>query len=224
MTVGKVKDITGQQFGRLTAIRPEGLDSHGRTKWLCDCSCGNQAVVAGFLLRQGHSTSCGCRRLEMIRAPRPHQRTHGLTETPIYAIWHSMVQRCCNERQPSFPGYGGRGITVCAEWLSFDRFYADFGHLRPTRQHTMDRRDNDAGYHPGNVRWVLQEVQNNNRRDNVRLTFMGETLTVTQWSRRVGISASCLFSRVKSGWPVDKTLTLPANHSQRVMPQKRAGA
>lgn len=83
--------------------------------------------------------------------------------TPEYRAWHSMKARCANPRNPRYSAYGGRGITVCERWESFENFFADVG-PRPTPRHSIDRIDPNDGYHPGNVRWATLAQQNNNKR------------------------------------------------------------
>lgn len=79
---------------------------------------------------------------------------HGLVYTPEYDVWQGMKARCGNPTHIGYSRYGGRGITVCDEWLhDFERFYTDMG-PRPTDKHQLDRTDNDKGYSPDNCRWV----------------------------------------------------------------------
>lgn len=91
-----------------------------------------------------------------------HHVTHGLSGTPTYKTWDGMIQRCTNPNHEAYERYGGRGITVCDKWLSFDGFLADMGE-RPSRT-TIDRIDNELGYAPGNCRWASSTIQGRNRR------------------------------------------------------------
>lgn len=187
-------DITGQRFGRLTAIRPvkKGRLIH----WDCICDCGSRLSPVGATLRNGSSKSCGCARDEWINGEfKKVNVKHGLFGTKIYGIWAGMITRCTNEKDHSYPAYGGRGISVCREWREDPvRFYTDVGD--PPEGMTLDRIDVDGDYCPSNVRWATPEQQSNNKRDNVYLTHKGRTMTLTQWAREIGMSVSGLSYRL----------------------------
>src|SRR5262249_22186306 len=111
--------------------------------------------------------------------------------------------------------YGGRGISICQRWRkSFVAFYRDVG-PRPSRQHSIDRIDNDGHYTPGNVKWSTTKEQNNNRRSCRMLTFHGESLTVEQWAERFGMRADTIRHRLGRGWPVEMALTAPIRSHRR---------
>lgn len=87
-----------------------------------------------------------------------------------YNCWRNMIDRCVNPNNRVFKYYGGRGICVCARWMnSFRDFFSDIGQ-RPSPAHSLDRIDNDDGYHPGNCRWATRTEQNNNQRGRVDRT------------------------------------------------------
>ena len=127
-----------------------------------------------------------------------------------------MLQRCHNPRNPAYADYGARGIAVCAAWrASFDAFFADMG-PRPSPAHSIDRKDNERGYEPGNCRWATRVEQNNNTRQNVFLTLRGRTQTREAWAREAGISAKVVRDRMeKLGWSAEEALFTPVRRCRR---------
>ena len=150
-------------FGLLTAIEPVGRQN-GKIVWSCRCACGTTIKAPAGSLRSGNTTNCGCVRSAGLRQ---RNTTHGLGKPPEYNSWANMIQRCHNPSRPKFRYYGGRGISVCAEWRdSFAAFLAYIG-PRPSPRHSVDRfPDNDGNYEPGNVRWATQKEQVANSRSN----------------------------------------------------------
>ena len=137
--------------------------------WVCRCACGATAVVATSELRKGDTKSCGCLRIATARSRGQSNHKHGAAcdgaETPEYRAWVEMRRRCRDSNHIGYERYGGRGITVCERWTDFEAFLADMGQ-KPTPTHSIDRRDNDGNYEPGNVRWATPEQQQNNRSNN----------------------------------------------------------
>jgi hypothetical protein len=166
-------DITGQKFGRLTAIRFVRSTRKQRV-WLCECECGRRAEVRASKLRYGSTRSCGCLQPEAARAA--HLRhghasrataSHG---TPEYRVWATMIQRCGNPKNGSWRYYGALGVHVCRRWRRFENFLADMGR-RPKGKRgqrarfSIDRFPNPAGnYQPSNCRWATMKEQATNRR------------------------------------------------------------
>ena len=163
-----LKDLTGQRFNRLLVIERYGTIC-GNAAWLCKCDCGKQAVVIGADLTKNHTKSCGCWRNQLSRE---RCTKHSKSRTRLYEIWKAINQRCCNPQSKQYRRYGGRGITVCDEWLNnFQAFYDwamanGYDENAPTGQCTIDRIDNDKGYSPDNCRWVDMKTQNNNKSSN----------------------------------------------------------
>lgn len=204
----------GQRYSRLTVIA--NAEPRGRVRRvLCRCDCGTEKEVDVSNLTSRHSPtrSCGCMRIERIRALR---RSHGegsasRTVTHEYRAWQAAKGRCFNTRNRRFADYGGRGITMCDEWRnSYPAFLRDMGR-RPTRSHSLDRIDNDGDYEPGNCRWATSATQTRNARSNVMVTALGETLCVSEWSERTGINRRTISARLRAGWATDVAVTKTAD-------------
>lgn len=207
--MSKLIDLTAQRFGRLTVlslaedyISPKGRK---RSKWLCQCDCGKKVVVIESNLKNGKTSSCGCLKRETAAA---QTIKHGMGGTRLYRTWSGMKRRCLNPNHKSYSDYGGRGITVCNEWLHFEPFY-EWAMANGYRDDlSIDRIDNDKGYCPENCRWVSDKAQANNRSTNRLLTLNGETHNITEWSEITGINRDTIRWRLKNGWTVEQALTM----------------
>ncbi len=202
------KDLTGQQFDLWTVLH-EAPRRNGKVRWLCRCECGRERAVVATRLICGRSRCCGCRRVRPLGIV--CGKKHGLSRTVEYAAWQQMRGRCTNSARRDFHRYGGRGIIVCERWQSFEAFYEDMG-PRPTSQHSIERRENDGHYDPGNCYWATRKQQARNRRTNRLLTFNGETRCLTEWAEILGMRPITLTSRMRAGWPVESALTMPVHH------------
>lgn len=131
-----------------------------------------------------------------------------MSKTAAYRVWATMLARCRNPNNAAWALYGGRGIVVCERWLSFESFRADMGD-RPSPTHSLDRIDPNGNYEPGNVRWSTPTEQANNRRSNHLVTFSGETRTIADWARHLGVPHGALNGRFFKGWGAARALTQP---------------
>ena len=152
--------------------------------------------------------------LTPIRKPTTRRGTTSLL--PEYTVWVNMRQRCCNPKNPSYPRYGGRGVTVCETWLaSFDAFFADMG-PRPSALHSIERADNDQGYAPGNCVWAIAKQQSRNTRTNHLVEVEGgRTITVAEACEMVGLDPNTAYQRIHQGWSAEGavgTSTIPNGH------------
>ena len=142
----------------------------------------------------------------------------------LSAIYNDMKYRCYNPNSTNFKNYGARGITVCREWLNKERIHT-YAHNNPTKGFlafqewaiangyadnlTLDRIDNNKGYYPENCRWVTAKVQNNNRRCNLLITYIGRTQTLKQWCDELNLSYAKMFQRLnKLHWSVSEAFEL----------------
>lgn len=195
-------DLIGRKYNRLTVVA-RAPNKYGRTAWECQCECGKVLVVTGNALRENNTRSCGCFKLQ--RSSESH-RTHGMSKSRTYFSWCSMKDRCCNPNNEDFHHYGGRGIKVCERWLhSFEAFLEDMGEKPPRT--SIERKNVNGNYEPGNCRWATQREQTRNKRTNHLITFNGQTKTLMEWSEITGIDYRLIRKRiVEFEWPVEKAL------------------
>ena len=197
--------LIGQRFGRLLVLREGPRPSRAQRVWVCKCSCGTIKMVRQQHLRHGRTQSCGCLSADMTG---DRFRTHGLRSSRTYRIWVGMKQRCQNHNNPKFPSYGGRGITVCNRWQSFQHFFADMGHAPPGK--SIERKNNSLGYLPSNCIWATPRDQSNNGRHNVFLSADGKTLTMAQWARQQNLNEATLRRRINVlGWDIYTAIFTP---------------
>lgn len=210
--MGKIKDLTGQRFGRLVAIECVGRDKFGNAIWLCQCDCGNQKIVRQQYLCEGRIVSCGCYNKEKAKFNNQGYK-HGGKYTRLYRIWRGIKDRCINHNSQHWDDYGGRGIKMCDEWVSDFVVFRDWALSNGySPELSIDRIDNNGNYTPDNCRWVNIFVQANNRRDNKRYEYNGISKTISQWSKETGIQESTLNLRLKR-WPIERALTEPVHNT-----------
>lgn len=190
---------TGARFGCWIVINHRIKPHH----CLCRCDCGTIRAVAWSNLSNGKSKSCGCRKVK-----------HRQCFTPEHQAWTQMRRRCLKKNSVQYPNYGGRGISICAQWDSFVTFFADMG-PRPGPGYSLDRIDNDGNYGPENCRWATMLQQENNKRNNILATIDGVTQTVTEWCRALNISASSVWNRIHKGIAPEKAILTPFHKARR---------
>jgi hypothetical protein len=199
----KSLDISGSRYGMLTVLDIGDIfnsPSRKHVTWNCICDCGNKTTVRLNSLRSGIVRSCGCLRGKTVK--------HGKSKTPEYITWARMKDRCLNEKSKSFGNYGGRGISVCEEWIdSFETFYSDMG-VRPSKNHSIDRIDVNGNYEKNNCRWATIRQQSLNKRTNRYIEFNGAKKTLTEWAESIGITQSSMSERLLKQ-PVHIALTQP---------------
>lgn len=189
-------DLTGEKFNRLTVI-----SFYGRIKkhkyWNCECECGTLTRVEGGGLKSGNTKSCGCLNKEVTLARCTiHGQYLGGKVTREIRCWQHIKDRCYNPNNNAYKNYGGRGIKICERWLeSFDNFLEDLG--RCPKGMSIERIDNNGNYEPGNVKWGTVKEQANNKRNNISITYNGETKNLAGWAIRLGISRFVLSNRLK---------------------------
>lgn len=183
------KNISGQKFGKLEVLYKDlNPKDRNRTWFICKCECGNIKSIRSGDIQNGNAKSCGCS---------THEGKHGSCYTAEYEAWKGMKRRCLNSKTVNYKNYGGRGITVCDEWInSFEIFFKDMGQ-KPTNLHSIDRIDNNGNYCKDNCKWSTRIEQNRNKRSNkisskqqadeIRQKFQIGTYTLKQ----LGVQYNC---------------------------------
>jgi len=182
-------DLSNKKFNKLTVIE-QAPHFNGRIRWLCKCDCGNTTNVNTYDIKSGKTKTCGC--------AVGGKETHGLSKIPEYKIWASIIQRTTNPNDFSYPKYGGRGITVCDNWLKFENFIEDMGR-RPNKNLSVERVNNDKGYFSDNCKWDTRKNQNRNKRSNRHVTINGITKLITDWLDCSPVHYSTYYRRRKRG-------------------------
>lgn len=215
----------GAVYGRWTVKGPT-KDRHtpSRRYWDCVCLCGTERAVLSHGLVSGASQSCGCLNREISRiTSKTSNRSHGRTKTKEHIAWTAMKQRCYYTKHRSYAYYGGRGIVVCERWLnSFENFFEDMG-LRPSDEHSLDRIDSDGDYSPDNCKWSTREEQSTNRRNVRFFTKNGETHSMAEWERRLGLTKGLLHQRVARSTPKKRMLEMCLRPGNRCWILKKRG-
>jgi len=207
-----MKIIPGTRFGRLIVKSFEGRNRQYDSLWRVWCDCGNETIVRGGALKNGHTQSCGCLQRERTAKAKT---THGLffdkgtgKRRKLYRVWTSMKERCFNPNSKSYKYYGKRGISVHKEWAenysSFHEWAIKTGYKEGL---TIDRKDVNGNYEPSNCRWISQSQQSRNMRSNRHLAFCGIKKSVTEWAEITSIPAKIINQRIRRKWSIEKTLT-----------------
>ena len=195
--------MVGRRFGRLVVIERVGSDKNSKALWLCRCDCGNEVLVNTCNLNSGNTKSCGCFRIEVCKRKSTIPGGH---YSRLYRVWMHMRERCSNKNNKRYSRYGGRGIKVCEEWQKFMTFY-EWAVSNGYRENlTIERIDNNGGYCPQNCKWIPMVEQAKNRSNNHYIEYNGETHTIADWARIVGISERRLWYRINARWPLEKAL------------------
>ena len=200
-----LRDISGQRFGKLVVIAHERTGREAM--WRVRCDCGGEMVARGTRLREGTTVDCGCG----VHDRRSNStKRHGMTETRTWRVWKGMLSRATNQNDKDWMRYGGRGITVCDEWRTFEGFFASMGECPPNL--TLERVDVNGNYCPENCVWATQKQQQRNRRNNRRVEYRGRLVPLSQACEEAGAGVDWHKARnrmLKCGWSVQRAVEVP---------------
>lgn len=194
----------GDRFGRLVFKESVEIRKRGTRYGIFVCDCGTEKEISIPNVATGKSRSCGCLAVEVTG---DRARTHGMTGTPEYRTWNNMWNRCTNPVTSRYERYGGRGITVCDRWCSFENFIEDMG-PRPSPMHSIERDDVNGNYEPGNCRWATRKEQHWNKSTSHFVEYRGEKKCVAEWCEQLGIPYSTFIQRIRNGMPLEKVFDM----------------
>jgi hypothetical protein len=198
-----IKDMTGMVFGLLTVV-DRAPSRRNSAYWNCQCSCGGVTSVRGADLRNGKTKSCGCIHTEQLAK---RSTKHGMSRSPEYMVWHSLVARCSRSNCAAYPLYGGRGIKLGESFSTFQKFYDVIGD-RPSKHHSVERIDNNGDYEAGNCVWATDVEQSRNKRTNVNITHDGRTQCLADWAKESKFSESNFYYRYyKKKWSISQLMS-----------------
>lgn len=203
--MAKYNILPGDRFGKLTVLS-EAPPKHNSRFFHCRCECGNSTVTSSRDLWHGFAKSCGCLRAEKFADSR---RTHGKSNEPIYKTWIAMKQRCFNNSHPNYKYYGGRGISICKEWFTFENFYnwaVENGYQDGL---TIERKNNDGDYCPENCTWIPKSKQQQNTRKTIRVKINGiHFRSLKEAAKYYNVNYNIVCIRRSKGWSISKALGL----------------
>lgn len=208
-------DLLGRRFGRLTVLERAYKDK--KQYWKCICDCGNIVFSNTSNLKSGNTKSCGCYSAEI--KSKTHKK-HGMRHTRLYSIWLNMRERCYRESNNRYKSYGGKGITVCDEWMG-DNGFVNFYNWAMNNGYgdnlTLERMDNNEKYCAENCRWATMKEQQNHRTNNHYVTINGITKTFKEWcdSGQFGVSYATAKTRISRNWKDVDAITIPTRKYQK---------
>lgn len=194
-----------EKYNRLTILDTFRSKEKKRRFARCLCDCGESVVLSYNDVKTGHTKSCGCWKRDYLK--KVSEATIGYKYEKI--VWRGMKTRCYDPDSTNYPLYGGRGITVCDRWInSFDDFIKDMG-SRPSRDYSIERRDNNGNYEPSNCHWATDKEQANNRRSSRMVIYRGQTKSVAAWCDHLGLDYHRVRARILNGWDAERAFNTP---------------
>lgn len=211
--MSKLKDLTGQKFGKLTVLyRDMNIypNKKKETRWVCKCDCGNIISAISYDITRGHTNSCGCFHISQARKfltnMKSKNENYHFSKNKSYRCWRSMLQRCYNKKSKFYNYYGGRGITVCERWHTYKNFLADMG--EPNELQTLDRIDCNGNYEPLNCRWATMVEQSCNKRNTIKISYNGKSYCLKHFAKEFHLSYYYVCALHKRGLTPEKIIQI----------------
>lgn len=223
MPRGQNLELEGRTFGCYTVLRRATTDERRQGKgmsphWLCRCECGVERFVrrSSLLL---NALACG------INGHRYRHLIHGraVGSFPEYGSWCKMRERCSNPSHEKYQNYGGRGISVCPAWDDFMTFLRDMG-PKPTREHSIERKDVNGNYEPGNCIWATNDIQSRNKTNTIWVEHGGVRMKLIDLADDLGLDNGRIAIRLRIGWDLERAITTPVEPRKIYMTKRRRAA
>lgn len=207
--MGKLIDLTGQRFGRLTVIkRSDEIATNKSAKWHCICDCGNECIKSSSSLRRFEKSSCGCWKAEITSKL---FKKYDIKNKKLYEVWQGMRSRCNYKWNSDYHNYGGRGIKISTEWRDynvFQKWAIEHGYIQGL---TIERIDVDGNYCKENCCWIENKLQAQNTRKVRRFIYKDKVYTIRQLSDMFNVNNRTLANRLTVlNWDVERAITEPA--------------
>lgn len=203
-------DITGNKYNKLKVISFYDIKDN-KSRWLCQCDCGNQKILYGKDIKNGNTKSCGC----SLRKKKYDKETEKIMKR-LQNIYYCMKQRCYKKNNPTYKYYGARGVTICEEWLkdinNFHNWAMSSGYKNNL---TIERIDVNGNYEPNNCKWVTKTQQGYNRTNTVSYTIDNQTKCLSEWCKIYNINYEVVYKRLKRGQDIKEALSEPINEKYR---------
>ena len=208
--MSRLIDITGKKYNMLKVISFYDIQDK-KSRWLCECECGNKKILFGKDIKNGNTKSCGC----LLHKKKYNKETETKIKR-LQHIYYQMKQRCYDKNNPLYKHYGQRNITICKEWLNNINNFLNWALKNGYKNDlTIERIDVDGNYEPNNCKWITKTQQGYNKTNTISYTFQGETKCLSEWCKIYDIDYHIVYKRLKRGNDIKQALTKPIDKKYR---------